>query len=89
MTLGRNDATRSLHGWMAGRFRRLAYEVAVRLLDRIGKGSALDDRQRAWLIGELEADLSDQIEDFSGQVAGIQVEPPAWMLERLDTTPGS
>lgn len=27
--------------------------------------------------------------DFSGQVAGVQVEPPPWMLERLDTTPGS
>jgi hypothetical protein len=64
MTLGRNDATRSLQARMAGRFRRLAYEVAVRLLDRIGKGSALDDRQRTWLIGELEADLSDQIEDL-------------------------
>jgi AAA-like domain len=25
--------------------------------------------------------------DFSGQVAAIQIEPPSWMLERLDTTP--
>jgi hypothetical protein len=28
------------------------------------------------------------LRDFSGQVAPVQVEPPAWMLERLDTTPG-
>ncbi|HEX4307064.1 MAG TPA: ATP-binding protein [Solirubrobacterales bacterium] len=28
------------------------------------------------------------LRDFSGQVAQIQVEPPGWMLERLDTTPG-
>jgi transcriptional regulator with XRE-family HTH domain len=34
------------------------------LLDRIEKGPALDDPQRAWLIEELEADLSDQIEDI-------------------------
>lgn len=27
------------------------------------------------------------LRDFSGQVAQMQVEPPAWMLERLDTTP--
>jgi AAA-like domain len=26
--------------------------------------------------------------DFEGQVGRIQVEPPDWMLERLDTTPG-
>jgi hypothetical protein len=28
------------------------------------------------------------LRDFEGKVAAIQVEPPAWMLERLDTTPG-
>jgi hypothetical protein len=28
------------------------------------------------------------LRDFAGQVAGVQVEPPTWMLERLDTTPG-
>jgi AAA-like domain len=27
------------------------------------------------------------LRDFSGQVAPIQIEPPPWMLERLDTTP--
>jgi hypothetical protein len=27
------------------------------------------------------------LRDFAGQVAAIQVEPPRWMLERLDTTP--
>ncbi len=27
------------------------------------------------------------LRDFSGQVGQIQVEPPVWMLERLDTTP--
>jgi hypothetical protein len=64
MTLGRNDGARSLQGWMALRFRRLVYEVAVRLLDLIERESTLDDRQRAWLIGELEAELSDQIEDI-------------------------
>jgi hypothetical protein len=25
--------------------------------------------------------------DFSGQVAPIQIDPPAWLLEKLDTTP--
>jgi hypothetical protein len=25
--------------------------------------------------------------DFEGQVAPVQIEPPAWLLERLDTTP--
>jgi hypothetical protein len=64
MTLLRNDGPLSLRTWMVTRCRQLGYEVAVRLLDGIGKGSALDDRQRAWLIGELEADLSDQIEDL-------------------------
>jgi hypothetical protein len=27
------------------------------------------------------------LRDFSGQVGQVQIEPPAWMLERLDTTP--
>ena len=25
--------------------------------------------------------------DFAGQVAPIQIDPPAWLLEELDTTP--
>ena len=29
------------------------------------------------------------LRDFDGQVAPVQIEPPAWMLEALDTTPGS
>jgi hypothetical protein len=33
-------------------------------LDRIEKGSALDNGQRAWLIGQLEDELTDQIEDI-------------------------
>ncbi len=64
MTLGRNDADRGLQAWMAARSRRLAFEVAIRLLDRIEKGSALDDGQRVWLVRELEAELADQIEDI-------------------------
>ncbi len=27
------------------------------------------------------------LRDFDGQVAPIQIEPPAWMLRQLDTTP--
>jgi hypothetical protein len=27
------------------------------------------------------------LRDFDGQVAAIQVDPPAWMLAKLDTTP--
>ncbi len=27
------------------------------------------------------------LRDFSGQVAPIQIEPPGWLLERIDTTP--
>jgi hypothetical protein len=64
MTLGRNDAVGSLRTWTAAGFRRLAYRVAVWLLDRIERGSALDDGQRTWLIGELEAELTDQIDDI-------------------------
>ena len=29
------------------------------------------------------------LRDFAGQVGPVQIEPPAWMLERLDTTPGA
>jgi AAA-like domain len=29
------------------------------------------------------------LRDFAGQVAPIQIDPPAWMLEKLDTTPGT
>jgi len=44
MTLGRNGVVRGLGAWMAARSRRLAYEVAIRLLDRIEKG-------RPWTMG--------------------------------------
>jgi hypothetical protein len=29
------------------------------------------------------------LRDFTGRVAPIQIEPPGWMLERLNTAPGS
>jgi hypothetical protein len=45
-----------------------------------------DETARRHLIGHRAGRC--QMRDFTGQVAGIQVEPPAWMLERLDTTPG-
>jgi hypothetical protein len=46
-----------------------------------------DEVARRRLIGHRAGRC--HMRDFEGQVAGIQVEPPAWMLERLDTTPGS
>jgi hypothetical protein len=34
------------------------------LLDLVERESALEDGQRAWLLRELQADLSDQVEDI-------------------------
>jgi hypothetical protein len=47
-----------------------AYEVAVRLLDRIERRSPPDDRQRASLLEQLETENFDQTEDIrqSGQI---------------------
>jgi hypothetical protein len=45
-----------------------------------------DEAARRRLIGHRAGRC--HLRDFAGQVAGIQVEPPGWMLERLDTTPG-
>ena len=44
-----------------------------------------DETARRRLIGHRAGRC--QMRDFSGQVAAIQIEPPTWMLERLDTTP--
>jgi hypothetical protein len=44
-----------------------------------------DETARRRLIGHRAGRC--HLRDFSGQVAGVQIEPPAWMLERLDTTP--
>ena len=44
-----------------------------------------DETARRRLIGHRAGRC--HIRDFAGQVAGVQIEPPAWMLERLDTTP--
>jgi hypothetical protein len=46
-----------------------------------------DEAARRRLIGHRAGRC--HLRDFSGQVAAVQVEPPPWMLERLDTTPGS
>jgi hypothetical protein len=46
-----------------------------------------DETARRRLIGHRAGRC--HLRDFSGQVGGVQVEPPAWMLERLDTTPGA
>jgi hypothetical protein len=45
-----------------------------------------DETARRRLIGHRAGRC--HLRDFSGQVGAIQVEPPVWMLERLDTTPG-
>jgi hypothetical protein len=45
-----------------------------------------DEAARRRLIGHRAGRC--HMRDFSGQVAAVQVEPPRWMLERLDTTPG-
>jgi hypothetical protein len=45
-----------------------------------------DESARRRLIGHRAGRC--HLRDFSGQVAGVQVEPPGWMLEHLDTTPG-
>jgi AAA-like domain len=44
-----------------------------------------NDAARRRLIGHRSGRC--HLRDFSGQVGAIQIEPPAWMLERLDTTP--
>jgi AAA-like domain len=44
-----------------------------------------DEAARRRMIGHRAGRC--HLRDFEGQVAAIQVEPPAWMLERLDTTP--
>jgi hypothetical protein len=44
-----------------------------------------DETARRRLIGHRAGRC--HLRDFSGQVGAIQVEPPVWMLERLDTTP--
>jgi hypothetical protein len=44
-----------------------------------------DEMARRRMIGHRAGRC--HLRDFSGQVAQIQVEPPGWMLERLDTTP--
>jgi hypothetical protein len=46
-----------------------------------------DEAARRRLIGHRAGRC--HLRDFSGQVAAVQVEAPPWMLERLDTTPGS
>jgi hypothetical protein len=64
MTLGRNDAARSLRPWMAIRCRRLRHGVGVRLLDLINRGPDIEDGHRARLIREFAAHLADQTEDI-------------------------
>jgi hypothetical protein len=44
-----------------------------------------DETARRRLIGHRAGRC--HLRDFPGQVGTIQVEPPSWMLERLDTTP--
>jgi AAA-like domain len=44
-----------------------------------------DETARRRLIGHRAGRC--HLRDFTGQVAAIQVEPPLWMLDRLDTTP--
>jgi hypothetical protein len=46
-----------------------------------------DEAARRRIIGHRAGRC--HLRDFSGQVGAVQVEPPPWMLERLDTTPGS
>jgi hypothetical protein len=57
------DAARGARLWVAVQLRRLGYEIAVALFDRIAKGSALDDHQRTLLLNDLRGDLDDQIDD--------------------------
>ena len=44
-----------------------------------------DESARRRLIGHRAGRC--HLRDFSGQVGQVQIEPPAWMLEALDTTP--
>jgi hypothetical protein len=46
-----------------------------------------EEQGRRRLIGQRAGRC--HLRDFSGQVGAIQIEPPGWMLERLDTTPGT
>jgi hypothetical protein len=46
-----------------------------------------DEGARRRLLGHRAGRC--HLRDFEGQVAGVQIEPPGWMLERLDTTPGT
>jgi hypothetical protein len=46
-----------------------------------------DEGARRRLLGHRAGRC--HLRDFEGQVAGVQIEPPRWMLERLDTTPGT
>jgi AAA-like domain len=79
-----------------------AEELAPLVGAFFGFGVETDDEARAALT-LLRLDPDDEsavrrlighragrchLRDFEGEVAAIQVEPPAWMLERLDTTPG-
>jgi putative transposase len=56
-------AVRGARPWLAVQLRRLGFELAVALFDRIAKGSALDDRQRRLLLEEFEEGLDDQIDE--------------------------
>jgi hypothetical protein len=55
---------------------------ALALLRLDAEGEAATQRLLAYRRGRC------YLRDFSAQVTPIQVEPPGWMLERLDTTPG-
>jgi hypothetical protein len=46
-----------------------------------------DEAARRRIIGHRAGRC--HLRDFAGQVAPIQIEPPGWLLERLDTTPGA
>lgn len=46
-----------------------------------------DEAARRRLMGHRAGRC--HLRDFSGQAGQVQVEPPGWMLERLDTTPDS
>jgi hypothetical protein len=77
------DAARGARLWLAVQLRRLAYEIAVALFDRIAKGSALGDRQRTLLLGNLEGDLEDQIDDVrSGRPSADARRPRSWSCGR-------
>jgi hypothetical protein len=68
------------------------FAFGVETADEAGRALSLlrldpdDEAARRRLIGHHAGRC--HLRDFSGQVAAIQVEPPPWMVERLDTTPG-